>query len=581
MRSGSTVFIHPWTGRAEAACKAVASLYPGATLQVLSHRELRELGWRGQLAAFRSLRGQALVFFFKSLEEADELQLLSWMGLLHRCKETVLADEVGQTRVYRRADWLGLFPSFLLSGLLDGSVLALSYFILRLLRPWIRPRPLRRERKERTSEFDVAYLYPYPLDRAAVGGAMTHVGGLLGGLAAQSARCKVFSGRAFNSKGFPLCEIPAKRRFYLLREPLLISYNATYYREVARQLRKGAAKALYQRHGRFVVGGALLSHALRVPLVLEYNGSEDWVATNWDPSRFRSWLRLCEDFSLAAAALVVVVSEALREELLGRGIPSERILVNPNAVDPDTFRPGCGGQELRARLGFSPADVVVCFLGTFSYWHGVQVLQETIHQLLREESPCRGVFQIRFLLVGEGPLRWELRQASAEFERTGTVVFAGTVPHSQVPAYLDASDILVSPHIPMPDGRPFFGSPTKLFEYMAMGKGIVASDLDQIGRVLRHQETAWLVTPGDPKDLAAAIRLLAGQPDTRNRLGKAARNAALARHTWSQNAAHLLARIEPTSFETEQPGPREGYSHGEASRDADTKLRSATPEVHE
>jgi glycosyltransferase involved in cell wall biosynthesis len=541
--AASIVFVDSWIGRAEVARGVIGDLYPGATLQFLSHRELRELGWRRQLAFFRGLKGQALVFFFKSLEQLNEPQLLAWTGLIHRCRETVLADEAGRTRVYRRRDWLRLFPSFLLSGLLDGAILLLSYVILRLWLLWIRPVPLGRAPKEKSNPLDFAYLYPYPLDRAVFGGAMTHVGGLLSGLAAQGARCKVFSGRSLESHGWPLCAIPNKRRFYLLQESLLLSYNMRFYRSVAKELRGMGVRALYQRHGRFVVAGALLSQSLQVPLLLEYNSSQDWTAKYWDPARFRSWLHLCEKVSLAAASLIVVVSEALRDELLGRGISPERILVNPNAVDPDRFHPRCGGDEVRARLGFTSADIVVCFLGSFGYWHGVSVLREAIPQLLGEEPHGQG--KLRFLLVGEGLLHDELRQRCAEYERAGAVVFAGVVPHSQVPAYLDASDILVSPHVPMPDGRPFFGSPTKLFEYMAMGKAIVASDLDQIGRVLRHQETAWLVPPGDSKQLAAAIQLLASQPATRKRLANAAREAALAHHTWSQNAARLLARLNP------------------------------------
>jgi glycosyltransferase involved in cell wall biosynthesis len=546
MRPASIVFVHPWTGRAEAACKAVASLYPDATLRVLAHRELRELGWRKQLRAFRELKGQALVFFFKSLEDMYEPQILPWVGLVHRCKETVLADEASQTRVYRRKDWLRLFPSFLLSGLLDGVVLIVSYVILRLLILRTKPVPLSYVPKEKTP-FDLAYLYPYPQDRAGVGGAMTHVYGLLAGLAAQGARCTIFSGRPLDAIGFPLHEIPAKRRFYLLRELLLLSYNVTFSRGVARELRKTEAKTLYQRHGRFVVAGALVSRSLQIPLVLEYNGSEDWIAGHWDPARFRFWLRLCEDCALASASLIVVVSDALREELISRGIPSERILVTPNAVDPAIFRPGRGGEDVRRQLGFVPADVVVCFLGTFSYWHGIEVLQDAIHRLLNSAPQSSPAARLRFLLVGQGPLQAEMRRGCAKFEEAGVVVFTGAVAHERVPAYLDAADILVSPHVPMPDGRPFFGSPTKLFEYMAMGKAIVASNLDQLGRVLRHGETAWLVPPGDANQLAAAIQLLACEPETRARLGRKARKAATDRYTWAQNAARLLARLESSS----------------------------------
>ena len=85
------------------------------------------------------------------------------------------------------------------------------------------------------------------------------------------------------------------------------------------------------------------------------------------------------------------------------------------------------------------------------------------------------------------------------------MIFTGALPHDKVAEYLDAADILVSPHIPMPDGSRFFGSPTKLFEYMAMGKAIVASRLEQLAEILEHDRTAWLVTPGNTEELAEAI----------------------------------------------------------------------------
>ena len=85
-----------------------------------------------------------------------------------------------------------------------------------------------------------------------------------------------------------------------------------------------------------------------------------------------------------------------------------------------------------------------------------------------------------------------------------------------------------------------FGSPTKLFEYMAMGKAIVASRLGQIGEVLVDNETAVLVEPGSARELADAILRLSGSRDLRERLGAAARRAAIERHTWKQNAQRVI-----------------------------------------
>jgi len=137
-----------------------------------------------------------------------------------------------------------------------------------------------------------------------------------------------------------------------------------------------------------------------------------------------------------------------------------------------------------------------------------------------------------------------LRNELAPYVRRNLVIFTGSVPHRSVRAYLDSADILVSPHVPMPGGTPFFGSPTKLFEYMAMGKAIAASALDQLADVLEHNVTAVLVRPGDPADLAGAIRQLAAGAPFRSELGRNAREAALARHTWRRNARRVLNAFE-------------------------------------
>ena len=120
------------------------------------------------------------------------------------------------------------------------------------------------------------------------------------------------------------------------------------------------------------------------------------------------------------------------------------------------------------------------------------------------------------------------------------MIFAGQVDHDRVPALLDACDILLSSHVPLEDGSEFFGSPTKLFEYMAMGKGIIASRLGQIGEVLVDEETALLIEPGYARQLSEAILRLSQSQEFCKRLGAAARRAAIERHTWKRNASRVL-----------------------------------------
>jgi glycosyltransferase involved in cell wall biosynthesis len=237
--------------------------------------------------------------------------------------------------------------------------------------------------------------------------------------------------------------------------------------------------------------------------------------------------------NLEAATRIFVVSEVERRNLVERGISAYKIIVNPNGVDIERFRPAAGGREARHELGLKDGEVVAGFVGTFGPWHGVEKLAEAIKSIPRSVP-------VRFLLVGSGSLKVEVEKQLESEVNSGRVIFTGAVVHDRVPALLDACDILVAPHVPLADGSDFFGSPTKVFEYMAMGKPIVASRLGQIGEVLTDQETALLVEPGNVSELGAAIVKLTESNELRVRLGSKAREVAEREHTWKHNAQRVL-----------------------------------------
>lgn len=548
MKPLPSVYILVLSGTIEDARGAASSRYPGFELICLNKRELREGGWRRQLRELRKLKGEAFLVFTESIEDIQEPLLLKLTIMFHECKETVIADSSGRVQVFLREGRWKVLPEAVLAIIADVAVFSLGWIGLQVLRF---KTSVRRDPASPTEPQRVAFLYPFPLGRVQSGGAMSHITGFLSGLARCAASYETFSGQPILGSSSSAHVVPYRRRFYLFRESLALSYNLYFAGQVEKDLADGVPSFIYQRHGRYTVAGVLLSRRLRRPLVLEYNGSEVWISKHWDPARFLPWLRLCEEISLNAADLITVVSDPLRQELIDRGIPEARILVNPNGVDPDVFRPDCDGSEIRRQLGIRAGQVTVGFIGSFSYWHGIAVLQEAIHLLLREQgSDGTTLPELRFVLVGDGPLSPETREALESYRKRGWVVFTGQLSHEQAPKYLAAADILVSPHVPMPDGRPFFGSPTKLFEYMAMGKPIVASNLDQLAKVLTHRETAMLVEPGNARELADAIRLLATHSEMRDYLGNNARKSALSNHTWQQNAARVLSRCA-----TAEPSP--------------------------
>jgi glycosyltransferase involved in cell wall biosynthesis len=294
---------------------------------------------------------------------------------------------------------------------------------------------------------------------------------------------------------------------------------------------------IYQRHARFSLCGAVLARMTRRPLFLEYNASEAFTGKYWNKTPLTRQLARCERAVLSTASRIFVVSEVGRRELIARGVPSERIVLNPNGVSPDRFASG-SGTAVRRDLGLSPEDVVVGFVGTFGPWHGAPLLARVFARLCHDMPRLRGLF------VGDGPELDQTREEIGINGGDGAVRFVGHVHPSEIPRYLDACDILVSPQVPLPDGIEFFGSPTKLFEYMAAGKGIVASQLGQIAEVLEDGRTALLVEPGDETALSAAISKLADAPKLRAQLGAAARQRARERHTWAASARRVAASYE-------------------------------------
>lgn len=297
------------------------------------------------------------------------------------------------------------------------------------------------------------------------------------------------------------------------------------------------ADVIYQRHARFSLCGAVLARVTRRPLFLEYNGSEVFTGKYWHTTPLKRQLARCERAVLWTASKIFVVSDVDRRDLIARGIPAERIILNPNGVSPERFTTG-GGAAVRRELGLSSDDVVVGFVGTFGPWHGAPLLAGVFGRLSQSMPSLRALF------VGQGP---ELDQTREEVRNSGSdeaIRFVGRISPPDVPAYLDACDILVAPHVPLPDAIEFFGSPTKVFEYMAAGKAIVASRLGQIGEVLEHRRTALLVEPGDEAALGEAISTLARDPMLRAQLGSAAATRARARHSWSDRARRVAEAYE-------------------------------------
>jgi glycosyltransferase involved in cell wall biosynthesis len=371
------------------------------------------------------------------------------------------------------------------------------------------------------------------------GGSVAHTAGVIRGLQRAGARVHVVSSDRLPGVTAPTQLVRPETWFDgWLRELEDLAYNVPFFVAALRTARRFKPAAIYQRHTAFNCSGALLSRLLRVPLLLEFNSSEVWKGRYWGGLRLVRAAAQVERINLRAADRVIVVSQALSSQLQVAGVSPRKILVNPNGVDPAQFSPAVEGAPIRRRLGIDPEAVVVGFSGTFGVWHGIASLADALPRVL-EARPT-----VRWLLIGDGPLRHVVDAAVQAHGLDNRVHLPGLVPHAEMPAYLAACDVLVSPHGRQADGAEFFGSPTKLFEYMAAGQAIVASAVGQIAQVLEDGRSALLVPPDDPEALSRAIVRLVDDACLRQRLGQTARQVAVERHTWRQNAERVLATLD-------------------------------------
>ena len=211
------------------------------------------------------------------------------------------------------------------------------------------------------------------------GGSVGHVRGVIDGFRRVGIAMDVIATDALSG-------VPADERFHLCRPVYAAGRNIPCVPELAYndQLIDFAERGwaawrpdfIYQRLSLCNFAGAELRRRRRVPYVCEYNGSIAWMARHWDkrPLLLERTALAIEDAALACADLVVAVSAASRRELIDRGVSADRILVNPNGVDPDSYQPAIDGGRIRAQYGIGD-EVVIGFIGTFGKWHGAEILE--------------------------------------------------------------------------------------------------------------------------------------------------------------------------------------------------------------
>lgn len=199
------------------------------------------------------------------------------------------------------------------------------------------------------------------------------------------------------------------------------------------------------------------------------------------------------------------------------------------------------GASTRKRLGLSDSDMVVGYVGTFQDWHGVDTLLLALKRV-RDEAES-----VKLVLVGPHPA--EYIEVAKKLGVSEYCIFVGSVGYGEVPAYINACDVMVAPYNPNanPLRKAFgIGSPLKLFEYMACEKPIISTKVDPIQQIPSVGEASILVDPGEPEELARGIIELAEDEGARKQMGLEGRRLVENGFSWGLLAERVSSMIQAT-----------------------------------
>lgn len=212
-------------------------------------------------------------------------------------------------------------------------------------------------------------------------------------------------------------------------------------------------------------------------------------------------------------------------------ISQSKIAVVPNGVDLSLFKP-MEQREARLLLGWPDDSKIVCFVGKMEIWQGLGTL-------VQAAGLMRSIEGLRVVLAGDGPLVPSLRRQVRELGLEERVLFLGSLPYPRVPIILAASDVCAAPFARERNDRIGI-SPIKLFEYMAMGRAIVTTDVAGVREVVR--DAGIIVHPDSPFELARALEELLRDPTRAEAMGSS--GLAYAKHcSWERRAMTILEAI--------------------------------------
>jgi len=328
--------------------------------------------------------------------------------------------------------------------------------------------------------------------------------------------------------------LSAIKRYFpkILFEMIQILYNFLYYFKIKKYLGRYRPDFIYERYALYSCAGVIAARHMNIPLILEVNTPYAHAWNKYYRLYFPKLAKYFERRILNSASHVITVTDIQKEFLVQKYLKAENISVCHNAINVSEFNPDIKPAEVKWSV---PDPVVIGFVGTMNRWQGIPVLSSVIPEVV-EKTP-----NAVFLMVGDGEYR---QQLEADIEKCGCgehVYFTGRVAHKDIPGYISSMDITI-----LPDSNEY-GSPMKVFEYMAMKKAVIAPDVPPVQEIIEQNSTGIIIRRSNKNDLSDAIIELINNKDKRCAIADSSLEYVVKNHTWDVNASKIVETFNALS----------------------------------
>lgn len=311
-----------------------------------------------------------------------------------------------------------------------------------------------------------------------------------------------------------------------LYELLELSYSIVAFVKLSLAIIRFRPDCIYERYNLHMLAGVWARKLFGLPMILEINAPLVDERKKYDGIALVRLARWSERVTWRSADHVLPVTGVLARKVMSEGVPSSRITVIHNGINPDRFAGFKPVDELRQQLGLGER-LVLGFTGFVRSWHRL----DKVFSLLGEGAD--GTAR-HLLLVGDGPARDELLQCATDLGVSDYLTITGVISRDRIAEYVSTFDIALQPDVVS------YASPLKIFEYLALGLPIVAPDVENIREILDDGENAILFSQEDNDAFVDAIAGLCADSTLREQLSLNAKATIRRRgFTWGQNAKQV------------------------------------------